>query len=233
MKLNQQGYEDLHDIITKSKKPLSVNDFESMVDEDDIIILDVRSQDEFASAHVPNSVFIGLDGGFAPWVGSILSDIDKPILLVSNEDRVEEAIIRLSRVGFDNVKGYLKGGILSWQNAGKSINKVNNIKSNDFYSFIEKSFNSKNKTLIIDVRNDNEFNKYRFKNVLHCNLNNLEYVINTQQKEQDILVYCAGGYRSMMAASILKKNNFKNINNLQNGIDYIFYNYQDVPFLEG
>ena len=170
MKLNQQRYEDLHDIITKSKKPLSVNDFESMVDEDDIIILDV-SQDEFASAHVPNSVvFIGLDGGFAPWVGSILSDIDKPILLVSNEDRVEEAIIRLSRVGFDNVKGYLKGGILSWQNAGKSINKVNNIKSNDFYSFIEKSFNSKNKTLIIDVRNDNEFNKYRFKNVLHLRI---------------------------------------------------------------
>ena len=233
VKLNQQGYEDLHDIIKKSKNPLSVNEFESMVDEDDMIILDVRSQDEFASAHVPNSVFIGLDGGFAPWVGSILSDIDKPILLVSNEDRVEEAIIRLSRVGFDNVKGYLKGGILSWQNAGKLTNKVNNIKSNDSYSFIEKSFNSKNKTLILDVRNVNEFNKYRFKNVLHCELNNLDDIINTQQKEQDILVYCAGGYRSMMAVSILKKNNFKNINNLQNGIDYIFYNYQDVPFLEG
>ncbi len=233
VKLNQQGYEDLHDIIKKSKNPLSVNEFESMVDEDDMIILDVRSQDEFASAHVPNSVFIGLDGGFAPWVGAILSDIEKPILLVSNEDRVEEAIIRLSRVGFDNVKGYLKGGILSWQNAGKLTNKVNNIKSNDSYSFIEKSFNSKNKTLILDVRNVNEFNKYRFKNVLHCELNNLDDIINTQQKEQDILVYCAGGYRSMMAVSILKKNNFKNINNLQNGIDYIFYNYQDVPFLEG
>jgi len=233
VKLNQQGYEDIHDIVKKSKKPLLVNDFESMLDEDDIVILDVRSQDEFASGHIPNSVFIGLDGGFAPWVGSILSDIDKPILLVSNEDRVEEAIIRLSRVGFDNVKGYLNGGVLSWQNAGKAINKVNNIKSNDSYSFIEKSFNSKNKTLILDVRNDNEFNKYRFKNVLHCELNNLDDIINTQQKEQDILVYCAGGYRSMMAASILKKNNFKNINNLQNGIDYIFYNYQDAPFFEG
>ena len=233
VKLNQQGYEDLHDIITKSKKPLSVNDFESMVDEDDIIILDVRSQDEFASAHVPNSVFIGLDGGFAPWVGAILSNIDKPILLVSNEDRVEEAIIRLSRVGFDNVKGYLKGGVLSWQNAGKEIGKINNIKGNESYSFVERSCNSKNKTLILDVRNDIEFNKYRFKNVLHCELSNLDNIIKTQHKEQDILIHCAGGYRSMVAASILKKNNFENINNLKNGIDYIFYNYQDVPFLEG
>ncbi len=233
VKLNQKGYEDLHDIIKKSKTPLSVNDFESMIDKDDVIILDVRSQDEFASVHLPNSVFIGLDGGFAPWVGAILSDINKPILLISDEDRVDEAITRLSRVGFDNVKGYLRGGVLSWQNAGKAIEKVNNIKSNESYSFVERSCNAKNKTLILDVRNDHEFNKYRFKNVTHCELSNLDSFIKTQDKEQDILIHCAGGYRSMMAASILKKNNFKNINNLQNGIDYIFYNFQDVPFLEG
>ena len=103
-----------------------------MAKEKEIKVIDVRHQDSFAKGHIPNSIFIGLDGGFAPWVGAVLSDINQALLLVVDEDRVDEAITRLSRVGFDNVKGYLKGGFSSWEDSGKEIGVVDTISADDF-----------------------------------------------------------------------------------------------------
>ena len=126
--LNKKGYDESDEIIERSFNALTPSKVESRLKEK-ITILDVRSVENFSSSHIPGSIFIGLDGRFAPWVGAVFSDIDQQILLVVDENRIDEAITRLSRVGFDNVKGYLKGGVLSWQNAGKAIEKVNNIKN--------------------------------------------------------------------------------------------------------
>ena len=117
VQLNKEGYDDLSSILKKSKQSLSAEEFENASKEKGVIILDVRHQSDFASEHIPNSIFVGLDGGFAPWVGAVLSDINQPILLVVGEDRIEEAITRLSRVGFDNVIGYLSGGFENWKAA--------------------------------------------------------------------------------------------------------------------
>jgi rhodanese-related sulfurtransferase len=161
VQLNKEGYDDLSAILIKSKKALSVEEFENTSKENGIIMLDVRHQSAFAEEHIPNSIFIGLDGGFAPWVGAVLSNVNQPILLIVDEDRLEEAITRLSRVGFDNVIGFLSGGFESWKSADKSIASIKTISANDFAKI-----NLSNQLKIFDVRKSTEYDSAHIVNAL-------------------------------------------------------------------
>ena len=216
VRLNQQGYEDLSEIIKKSKNPLSASQFESMANEDNIKVIDVRHQDIFAAGHVPNSIFIGLDGGFAPWVGAVLSNIDQPILLVADEDRVEEAITRLSRVGFDNVKGYLDGGFSAWKNEGKEVAVIDTITANDF----ENNYQG-NDVNIFDVRKLTEYQSEHVLDAINVPLNNINNFISDFKIDGENYIHCAAGYRSMIANSILKAHGIHNLVDVRGGFSSI------------
>jgi glyoxylase-like metal-dependent hydrolase (beta-lactamase superfamily II)/rhodanese-related sulfurtransferase len=216
VRMNQQGYDDLSEIIKKSNKPLSVYEFENLANDKKIKIVDVRHQDEFAKGHVPNSIFIGLDGGFAPWVGSVLSDVQQPILLVVDDGRVEEAITRLSRVGFDNVKGFLRGGFNSWVKANKKVEKIETILATEF----ENNLNI-NSSSVFDVRKLTEYQSEHVLNSINIPLNNISNFISDFNKEGSHYIHCAGGYRSMIANSILKQHGIHNLTDIVGGFSSI------------
>ena len=216
VRMNQQGYDDLSEIIKKSNKPLSVYEFENLANDKKIKIVDVRHQDEFAKGHVPNSIFIGLDGGFAPWVGSVLSDVQQPILLVVDDGRVEEAITRLSRVGFDNVKGFLRGGFNSWVKANKKVEKIETILATEF----ENNLNI-NSSSVFDVRKLTEYQSEHVLNSINIPLNNISNFISNFKKEGSHYIHCAGGYRSMIANSILKQHGIHNLTDIVGGFSSI------------
>ena len=139
LKLNKEGYKPIDDVINSGLQELSPFDFEKTANEKGALMLDVRKPYEFAKSHIPNSIFIGLDGSFAPWVGELIVDLEQPIILICPENREEEAITRLSRLGFDNTKGYLKGGLKAWLNSGKETDSVTSISADDF----QNNFNEK------------------------------------------------------------------------------------------
>ena len=216
VKLNQQGYEDLPDIISKSKIPLSVSEFELISQNEEIKVIDLRHQDDFAKGHIPNSIFIGLDGRFAPWVGAVLSDIDQQILLVVDENRIDEAITRLSRVGFDNVKGYLKGGFSSWQNHGKEVAEIETVSANDFNNNY-----SNDNVNVFDVRKLTEYQSEHVLDAINIPLNNIHNFISDFNVDGENYIHCAGGYRSMIANSILKSYGIHNLVDVRGGFSSI------------
>ena len=215
VKLNQEGYRDISEVIKMSKNPLTIEKFESALLNTEAIILDVRHQDDFAKAHIPNSIFIGLDGGFAPWVGAVLSDVFQPILLVVDKSREEEAIIRLSRVGFDNVIGYLDGGVISWEKADKKIANITTITANNFENL------NVNDTNIYDVRRNREYLSEHMINAKNTPLNDLKNHLSKFNSDKEYYIHCAGGYRSMVANSILKSKGIHNVIDIQGGFSSI------------
>ncbi len=214
VKMNKEGYDPIDDVIESGMKALSPNDFELVANETHPVILDVRHQDEFSEGFVPRSIFIGLNGGFAPWVGALIKDVEQPILLVANENQIEEAVIRLARVGFDNVMGYLDGGIEAWKKAGKEIDMVNNISAEDF----AKVYKNNPKVPVFDVRNQGEYDSQHLVNVHFTPLSNLNDYLAEFPKEETFYVHCAGGYRSMIAVSILKSRGYHNAVNILGGM---------------
>ena len=211
--LNKKGYDESDEIIERSFNALSPGKVESRLKEN-IIILDVRSVEDFSSSHIPGSIFIGLDGRFAPWVGEILEDISKKLILVAPEGREKEAIIRLSRVGFDNVIGYLKGGVNSWIKNGGMISKVFNESASKFST-------CDNNKDILDVRSKNEYKSESLQNSINIPLINLSESIDKIFFEEKFYVHCKGGYRSMIASSILLANGISNFSNIPGGYDKI------------
>ena len=211
VKLNKEGYKDIEDVIKTSAKPLSVKDFEFIANETDAIILDVRHQTEFIKGFIPQSIFIGVNGGFAPWVGALIKDIKQPILLVSPEGREEEVITRLSRVGFDNVLGYLEGSFNSWQKANKEIDTLSSISADVLEEKI------KNNAIVFDVRKPGEFSSEHIKVAESTPLDFLNNHISKFPKKGGFYVHCAGGYRSVIAASILKARGFHNVIDVAGG----------------
>jgi glyoxylase-like metal-dependent hydrolase (beta-lactamase superfamily II)/rhodanese-related sulfurtransferase len=216
VKLNQQGYLDLEEILSKSLISLSVIDFKSLADQENTVILDVRSQDEFRQGFIPSSIFIGLTGGFAPWVGSVLKDVNTKILLVCSPGKEEEAIVRLSRVGFDRTIGYLKGGFEAWKEADCDINIIESIDADGLAELL-----SDESISLIDVRACGE-RKNGFLpvsssfplNVIHNHLDE----IDSSKKHY---VHCAGGYRSMIACSIMKRNGYDDLVDVAGGYSSI------------
>ena len=211
--LNKEGYSESDEIINRSFNSLTANEVNNMLKEK-LIILDVRSVEDFSSSHIPGSIFIGLDGRFAPWVGEILEDVSKKLILVAPEGREKEAIIRLSRVGFDNVIGYLKGGINSWIKSGGIISKVLNESASKFSTV-------NNNKDILDVRSKNEHKSESLLNSINIPLIDLSKSIDKVSFEKTFYVHCKGGYRSMIAASILLANGISNFLNIPGGYDKI------------
>ena len=211
--LNKEGYDESDEIINRSFNSLTSMEVKNMLKEK-VTILDVRSVDDFSSSHIPGSIFIGLDGRFAPWVGEILEDVSKKLILIAPKGREKEAIIRLSRVGFDNVIGYLEGGINSWIKNGGIVNKVLNESASKF-STID---NNKD---ILDVRSKNEHKSESLLNSINIPLIDLSKSIDKVSFEKTFYVHCKGGYRSMIAASILLANGISNFSNIPGGYDKI------------
>ena len=211
VKLNKEGYKNIDDIIKTSAKPLSVIDFELIANETDAIILDVRHQSEFIKGFIPQSIFIGIDGGFAPWVGALIKDIQQPILLVTPQGKEADTIIRLSRVGFDNVLGYLDGSFASWKKMDKEVDTLESVS----VDVLEQKINES--ALVFDVRKPGEFASEHIKIAESTPLDFLNNHISEFPKKKKFYVHCAGGYRSVIAASILKARGFHNVIDVSGG----------------
>jgi hydroxyacylglutathione hydrolase len=215
VQLNKEGYRSIEDVIRISAKPLSVETFETIANETDAVILDVRHELEFIKGFIPQSIFIGIDGGFAPWVGALIKDTTQPILLVTPKGREEDTITRLSRVGFDNVLGYLEGSFVSWKKADKEIDTLMSISATDLEEKI------KDKIPVFDVRKPAEYESEHLQVAKSTPLDFLNNYITEFPKKENFYVHCAGGYRSVIAASIIKARGFHNVVNVLGGYDAI------------
>ena len=214
--MNKSGYTNIDEIISKGNSPLSPSDFENIANESRAIILDVRHEKEFIQGHIPQSIFIGIDGSFAPWVGAVIKDVNQPILIVAEEDRINEVITRLSRVGFDNTLGYLRGGIKAWEKENREIDTVQSVPTSQF----EIDYKTNNNP-IFDVRKKGEWDTSHIKDAHHVCLSMFNEELAQFQKEKNFYVHCAGGYRSVIASSILKKRGYHNVINIAEGYDAI------------
>ena len=214
VKMNKEGYVDIDKIIAHGTTPLDIDSFENIAKMKNVLVLDVRHQDDFAKEHIPNSIFIGIDGSFAPWVGTIIEDVTKPILLITPEDRVEETVTRLARVGFDNCLGFLKGGIKSWMMLGKLTAKVNVIDSAVF-----KELNKNEELKVFDLRKSDEYISGHIPNAKNIPLDFVNQKISSFRLKDTFYMHCAGGYRSMIAASLLKRNGIHNFTDIKGGFN--------------
>ena len=212
VKLNKEGYKHIDDVIKTGATALSIEDFEKVANETDALVLDVRHQSEFIKGFIPRSIFIGVDGGFAPWVGALIKDIEQPILLVAPEGREEEVIIRLSRVGFDNTLGYLKGSFTAWKDAGKEIDTLRSVSANTLEQEMKE-----NKVPVFDIRKPGEYDNEHIVDVPSTPLDYLNSHLNEFPSDQDFYVHCAGGYRSVIASSILKARGIHNVIDVAGG----------------
>lgn len=213
--LNKQGYGSFDEILKKGAEGLSLEEFESVVYSEDALILDTRKAADFRQGFIPKSIFIGIDGGFAPWVGALITDIKQPIVFIAEEGREEEVVTRLARVGYDNVLGYLKGGVDSWKKAGKQVETIESITAS---SLAEKNLSE---ITILDVRKSTEYLSEHIIDVENFPLDfindNMDKLDNTKQ----YYVHCAGGYRSMIANSILKARGFNDLIDIDGGFKAI------------
>ncbi|MDY3528393.1 MBL fold metallo-hydrolase [Riemerella anatipestifer] len=208
--MNKGGYTSFDEVLKNGKEALSAEDFETVAENTGALILDTRNAADFHQGFVPNSINIGLKGSFAPWVGAMIVDVKQPLLLVCEEGSVEEAITRLARVGFDNVVGYLKGGFESWKNSGKEIDTIKRISAEAFASEYHKD------TKVVDVRNIGEYSAEHIEDALSRPL----MEINDWAKElgdTHFYIHCAGGYRSMIASSILNSRGIRNFTEVDGG----------------
>ena len=212
VKMNKEGYEDIDDVLDRGNRALTPEEFEKSANTTEALVLDVRHQDEFVKGHVPRSIFIGLNGDFAPWVGDLIADTKQPLLLVVPEGKEEEAITRLSRVGFDSAIGYLKGGIGAWETAGKEIDQIISITSSEAKNIIDKG-----DVAIFDVRKDGEYQSEHLLNAVHTPLSELNKHLSKFPEKGEFLVHCAGGYRSVIASSILKSRGIHNLIDIKGG----------------
>lgn len=210
--MNKFGYESLDTVYEKGLQALDADKFEAAANEFEALVLDTRNEKDFAKAHIPNSIFIGLDGQFAPWVGALITDLKQPILLVCDSGREQDAITRLARVGYDNTIGYLEGGIETWVKAGKETDTVESVTAQE----LEDRY-SKNQLDIIDVRRPAE---YDTEHVVNAHNHPLDYInewVGNLSKNETYYIHCAGGYRSVITISILKARGFHHLLNVLDG----------------
>ena len=216
VKMNMEGYEHIDTVLESGTKSLSLNEFEAIANENEAIILDVRHQNEFAKGHIPKSIFIGIDGAFAPWAGSIIGNISQPILLVTPKGREKETVTRLARVGFDNTLGYLEGGTEIWYKAGKNLDSVNSVDTDGLKQLMERD-----DIKIFDVRKPQEYQSEHVTNAFSTPLDFINEHLSEFPSNLPFYVHCAGGYRSMIAASILKRMEIHNIIDIKGGFTKI------------
>lgn len=216
VKMNKEGYDDFNKVLDRAETALSVAAFEAAANETGAVLLDTRHQTVFSKGFIPKSTFIGIDGGFAPWVGALIKDVKQPILLIADEDRREEVITRLSRVGFDNVIGYLEGGFEAWKAAGKEVDSFESILAEDLAK-IQTSDNCK----IVDVRKPGEYAAEHIDGASTAPLDDLNNYLEKFDASKTNYVHCLGGYRSVIAISILKARGIHNVVDVLGGFKAI------------
>ena len=216
-RINREGYESLDKVLDQSLKPLSIAEVKKAID-DGILILDTRNENVFTNGFIPSSISIGLEGRFAEWAGSLLS-FDQPMIIVSEVDKEKEAVIRLARVGFSNVIGYVAGGFEAWKNAGEEIDMIINVEPDELAMDIPFDEN----LVILDVRKPTEFAEGHVKSAVSLPLSEMVNPVNLSELEEDqnIYVHCQGGYRSIIASSLLKRQGIHNIRNVVGGYSKI------------
>lgn len=212
--INKQGYSSLDAVLTAGLQPLSVSAFKETAAREDVIVLDTRPSSEFPEGFVPGSISIGLDGRFAEWAGSLLS-FSHPILLITTPGKEKETIVRLARVGFDKMIGYLDGGIEAWKKAGEAIDMIINVDADELAMDIPFD----DHLVIVDVRKETEFANGHLKDAVNLPLDSLKDPgsMSDLDDSQNVYVHCLGGYRSVIAASLIKKEGFHNIRNVVGG----------------
>ena len=215
VKMNREGYESINQVLDRGTQQLSPDAFEQLAQSSGAVILDVRSQADFMQGHIPGAIFIGLDGGFAPWVGALVADVQQPILLIAAAGSEVEAITRLSRVGFDNTLGYLEGGISAWTDAGKETDSMASMDAAVFKNELKRD------AQVFDVRNTTEYANSRIASAVNTPLGALNDYLTGYPENTPFYVYCAGGYRSVIAASILKSRGIHNVVNVTGGFSAI------------
>ena len=213
--LNKSGYESFENVLHQSNKPITAEDFEGVAEDSGALVLDTRNAADFHQGFIPNSINIGLKGDFAPWVGAMIVDVHQPILLVSDPGTEAEVITRLSRVGFDHVLGYLEGGFESWKNSGKEIDTIHRISAQDFAA----KFSDDSK--VIDVRKESEYGAEHVENAYRRPLADINEWANALNNDEHFFIHCAGGYRSMIAASILNSRGIRNFTEIEGGFNKI------------
>ncbi len=216
VKMNKEGYEDIKDVLKRGTKALTPDEFEVLANETEAIVLDVRSEEEFVKGHIPRSIFIGLKGDFAPWVGALIADVKQTILLVAPKGQEEEAITRLSRVGFDHTIGYLKGGFNSWKKLGKETDSITSIHAEK----LTKELSDKELALF-DVRKESEYSAEHLPQANNTPLDVINEHLASFPDKKTFYVHCAGGYRSVIAASILKSRGIHNLVDVAGGFSAI------------
>ncbi|UII26716.1 MBL fold metallo-hydrolase [Fulvivirga maritima] len=214
--MNKKGYDSFEEVLDKGMSALGVAEFEAAAESTGALVLDTRSNAYFSKGFVPQSINIGLKGDFAPWVGAMIVDVKQPILLVTDEGDEEEAITRLSRVGFDHVIGYLKGGVDAWKAAGKDLDAVNRITAEQFAEEIEGK-----SARVIDVRKESEYAAEHVDEAYNKPLAYINEWLKDVDDNEHFYLHCAGGYRSMIAASILQARGYRNFSEIAGGFGAI------------
>ena len=216
-KINQHGYDPIDTIVEKGMEALSLSSFKEKIKED-VILLDTRNASDFTEGFVPGAIFIGLEGRFAEWAGSLLS-FDKPIILITPDGMEKETVIRLSRVGFDKMEGFLKGGFETWRSAGEKIDLIINVEADELLMDIPHDPN----LMIVDVRKETEYAEGHLPDALNLPLSEMTDIAELAQFEdnQNLYVHCGGGYRSVIASSLLKSQGVHNLRNVLGGWEKI------------
>ncbi len=214
--MNKKGYESLDVVKERGKRPLSPAEFEVAAETTKAVILDTRNASDFAKGFIPQSINIGLNGDFAPWVGAMIVNVKQPILLVCDEGTIDNVITRLSRVGFDNVVGYLNGGFQAWKQSGKDIDTIRRISAKTF----EQEFKP-GESLVLDVRKESEYEAEHVDGAYNKPLLYINDWIKDLNPKEHFYLHCAGGYRSMIAASILQARGYRNFSEIEGGFNAI------------
>ena len=220
--MNKKGYDSFQEVLEHGMNALSVTEFESAADETGALILDTRKNGDFTKGFIPQSINIGIDGDFAPWVGALIANVKQPILLVTELGREEETVTRLSRVGFDNLLGHLEGGFEDWKKSGKDIDTINRITAEEFQKQVKIG-----ESKVIDIRKETEYSAEHVTEAYSRPLANINDWIKDINPSEPFFMHCAGGYRSMIAASILQARGFRNFSEIEGGFNAIAKT--DVP----
>ncbi|MCB0846945.1 MAG: MBL fold metallo-hydrolase, partial [Bacteroidetes bacterium] len=194
--MNKTGYESFDEVLATGAVPLSPEQFEELVENQDALMLDTRNREEFAKEHIPNSIYIGLDGSFAPWVGALITDLKQPIVIIADEGKAEEVVTRLARVGYDNSLGYLEGGLEAWKKSGRETDSINTVTAEEL---LERK-NQGDNGVIVDVRKPSEFISQHIKDAVNIPLDYINSNMNKMDRDETYYLHCKSGYRSLVMA---------------------------------
>ncbi|MNF28097.1 Beta-lactamase hydrolase-like protein [compost metagenome] len=214
--MNKKGYQSFETVLNNGMRAIEVSDFEKVADDTGALLLDTRNNADFAKGFIPQSINIGINGDFAPWVGALIADVNQPIILITDAGREEEAVTRLSRVGFDNLIGHLKGGFDAWVKAGEEVDTVKRITAEQFADEVKIG-----ESEIIDIRKESEYCAEHIEDAYNKPLSYINDWIKDINPEKHFYLHCAGGYRSMIAASILEARGFRNFTEIEGGFSAI------------